>query len=1432
MKKNFLFSIIVLLCTMMNVSKAWADDWSDYLTASNGFTEVTTVNDLQSGSNYYYVFQSAENPALVLATGKYAAKPGWASDGSWSMHYANAASSPATDLRSYYILDYNATYGIGVHSALNPGNCFQTHSGASYMWVNTYNETASSEWSGLLPTYVNGYWIFQEYQFRANNDSYLGPWDPAIGATDGMNIAGNRTNTSGDEAGHFKVYRIAKTDYESLKTRLFDEALYAATTSNPVNATYRLTNPSFETGDLTGWTTNGAEDNGEIKTVGVTSNGDGQYALNMFQWWSGMNASQTVSLPAGLYDVSAVVACWEIDDVTFTAGGQSVTNTGQGEATGIPVTISNVSVGSTNSLTISANSNADWWSDGRSTETDWRYACGFFKLDNVQLTCKGVYLSGFATALPNDNTTVLTPGQWYYYDTTSLGNYSLNGDLTDMVYTQNGNQIMADLQTKQPHSTLTLNAGRVYFMTTGSGVTLEISNQTEEGSSTTFTVCALNVDGLPQTVAGISLNADGPGSEGTKLISQYLASKGYSFIGVSEDFNYHGSLMSALTGYNCGTVRDALNLSHLLDLLGDGIDNDGLNLIWNTTDGYAASNESWTQWTSRASTAGNQYIRKGYRYYTMQLEEGVLIDVYVLHMDANDGGDEELGINSRNAQWTQLAAEIMSNSYTDRPKLIIGDTNSRFTREAICRNFIEAVATKYTAKDAWVEWALGGDYIKAQQDPSGYGWGYVDASNPLDYSKYEVVDKVIFLNPVGSNTPQLSLVNFQINQDYTYGTVNGTDDATALGDHKPLVVTLKYTAPAYEFDEEYTRWTWLGEAPVAGATDQYIRNVYWGSPANWSGEAKQPRGFLSHTGELTYEPTNDNLWNLWGDLSSTSANTSISYTGNYHLYMKYAATSDATGVEQASSGASTFKIVPCVIEGVTGAYHFQRDLSSARPDRLFNAENANGGYSAAKNTSPMNAWLFISLAQKAMYDRYKAAWSKGSKYLSMLPLPADTKDELATLLENNTNWQEGTTEALEALLNQIDEWFDDDKTDFIVNPSFELLNATTELGNADSDNHNVFGWTVNPSSTEAKSYYIDTQAHDNYMNEMDGSHVFDSWGGNPTDGHYVRQTIKGLPEGFYSLSARLTGDAGFPIQLTIGNETTTITLAHTRPISEVVTVPLYYHDGESDVVISAHATTWFIADDFQLNRYDYYYDEKITDAEYATTAIRYNTEIPAGFEVYYATEIKAPASGEVGGKIRNMIHLEKYEGSQLAAEEGVILYAEGNPSTRTYRFYRTADEVSKISGNILHGTSKRIEAADKVAGNEYYMLAKKSILHDVTTIIYDETTGEVLSRETHEETSPVVGFYKLAANTAIKANKAYLYVNSSNVALAKQLYYFSFGDEGENGEATAVKQVEGTNAEATIVGIYSLGGARQSQLQRGMNIVRMSDGSVKKVLVK
>jgi hypothetical protein len=53
--------------------------------------------------------------------------------------------------------------------------------------------------------------------------------------------------------------------------------------------------------------------------------------------------------------------------------------------------------------------------------------------------------------------------------------------------------------------------------------------------------------------------------------------------------------------------------------------------------------------------------------------------------------------------------------------------------------------------------------------------------------------------------------------------------------------------------------------------------------------------------------------------------------------------------------------------------------------------------------------------------------------------------------------------------------------------------------------------------------------------------------------------------------------------------------------------------------------------------------------------------------------------------------------------------------------------------------------------------------------------------------------------------------------------------------ATATNGIETISrsaAETTIVGIYTLDGKRIQQLQRGVNIVRMSDGTTKKIVVK
>ena len=123
------------------------------------------------------------------------------------------------------------------------------------------------------------------------------------------------------------------------------------------------------------------------------------------------------------------------NDRTDTDGNQTtVTTTGINDATGIPVSM-NIAIGNNKRLTISAGSTGQWWVDGHNGETR-----TFFKLDNVQLKCKGLYLNAIAQPLPNDNTTLLLPNVWYYYDVDYPCEHWLIGNLNGMVYSTDGDK--------------------------------------------------------------------------------------------------------------------------------------------------------------------------------------------------------------------------------------------------------------------------------------------------------------------------------------------------------------------------------------------------------------------------------------------------------------------------------------------------------------------------------------------------------------------------------------------------------------------------------------------------------------------------------------------------------------------------------------------------------------------------------------------------------------------------------------------------------------------------------------------------------------------------------------------------------------------------------------------------------------------------------
>ena len=774
--------MVVIVMLMANIIRATAINYTIYLTTSNGFTLVRSAEDIIGGDDYCYILTSAEKTDLIVGVGPYEVKPVWASEDTKALRYKTVSSNPVYDLSNFFTVEKKEEY-IGLKNMKYGNHFFQTHDNAGFMYVLTYTEPTFTEWCYLIPTYQSNYWIFESGKYPMSSENwacgYLGPWNKVVKT--GEPLALNRKNTTDDKAGHFRLYRIEKKKLIEKHNKLWK----SVTSSSPVDFSCLITNPSFETGDETGWTLSGKEPGNEEFKVGnySMSNKDGSYLMNAFQWWaSSLGVSQTIiGIPSGMYELSGVVATWPGRYVTFSGNDVTTTKAGSGEGVGIKVT-NNITI-TNDKLLISAGSTGQWWVEGHESETQ-----TFFKLDNVQLKCKAIFLDGLSIPLPNDRTKKLIPGQWYYFDVKYKTEYHLSGNISNIQYSADGYKTLQEITTAAAKRQMTLQRGRAYFQATTDNATLCIMpcREIHEG---TFTVAALNVDGLPKEINYVfgkyELNPDGPGAEGTTKISRYLASKSYDLIGCSEDFNYNGSLMESLNDqYWCGTIRKTLNVGDLDygELIKGNlhVETDGLNLIWKFNN-VSANNESWTRWWDTEATDGNQYVEKGFRHYDVQINGGPIIDVFILHMDAGDTN----ATWSRESQWRQLAGAV-NGADASRPKLIIGDTNSRWTRENIKTNFMDLLNTNLTASDVWVELYRNGVYPTVDME------NLTDQSDPTNFTNYEIVDKIIYINPTADNTMLLMPQSFRIEQDYTYGNIDGNDNNTPLGDHRPVAATFKY----------------------------------------------------------------------------------------------------------------------------------------------------------------------------------------------------------------------------------------------------------------------------------------------------------------------------------------------------------------------------------------------------------------------------------------------------------------------------------------------------------------------------------------------------------------------------------------------------------------------------------------------------------------
>ncbi|MDD7160205.1 MAG: hypothetical protein PUH68_07600, partial [Bacteroidales bacterium] len=208
-------------------------------------------------------------------------------------------------------------------------------------------------------------------------------------------------------------------------------------------------------------------------------------------------------------------------------------------------------------------------------------------------------------------------------------------------------------------------------------------------------------------------------------------------------------------------------------------------------------------------------------------------------------------------------------------------------------------------------------------------------------------------------------------------------------------------------------------------------------------------------------------------------------------------------------------------------------------------------------------------------------------------------------------------------------------------------------------------------------------------------------------------------------------------------------------------------------------------------------DRTITAVNYGTVCLPWNAWVPEGVTVYAAAEYTDKGD-------TRYVTLQEYKNPQgkngknvIPANTGFIIYS---TTPKTYTFKYTVKQANAPENNLLSGNPEQNSVDQGDNDGCVYGLANKN---------------------------QGLGFYNLNSGQNIAANCAYIVLKPQEVTQVKRVAFIFDGED----IPTAIDKAESAiNANATAV--YGVAGEQRSALRRGINIVRMSDGTVRKVAVK
>lgn len=162
-------------------------------------------------------------------------------------------------------------------------------------------------------------------------------------------------------------------------------------------------------------------------------------------------------------------------------------------------------------------------------------------------------------------------------------------------------------------------------------------------------------------------------------IKEYLIKSNADIIGVQEDFNYHNNIYPKEL-YKDSIHTGKIEIKNLKWFPYPRFKADGINLFTNIR--IIPLFERIIKWNKSCGYIGHandKLTTKGFRFYTLLIDNLYYIDLYIVHMDADfyisNLSNVKNDLETRKSQLEQIVNHIKNHNHKN-PILIMGDTNS------------------------------------------------------------------------------------------------------------------------------------------------------------------------------------------------------------------------------------------------------------------------------------------------------------------------------------------------------------------------------------------------------------------------------------------------------------------------------------------------------------------------------------------------------------------------------------------------------------------------------------------------------------------------------------------------------------------------------------------------------------------------------------